>query len=72
MKLRLKGKEMLSGRRGSEEEKAFSRQRKQQMKGLKKRERGWLEPASLRNEAGEGEGLAALTSLRAFQVRLRS
>lgn len=71
MKLRLKGKEMLSGRRGGEEEKAFSRQRKQQVKGLKKRERGWLKLASLRNEAG-GEGLAAFTSLRAFQVRLRS
>lgn len=38
MKLRLKGEETLSGRRGGEEEKAFSRQRKQQVKGLKERE----------------------------------
>lgn len=46
MKLRLKGEETLSGRRGGEEEKAFSRQRKQQVKGLKG-ERGWLKPGRL-------------------------
>ena len=38
MKLRLKCEETLFGRRGSEEEKAFSRQRKQQVEGLKERE----------------------------------
>lgn len=57
MKLRLKGEE-ISGRRGGEEEKAFSRQRKQQVKGLKERE-VMAKAAGLRNEAGEGDGLAA-------------
>lgn len=37
-KLRLKGEETLFGRRGGEEEKAFSGQRKQQVEGLKEKE----------------------------------
>ena len=37
-KLRLKGEETLFGRRGGEEEKAFSGQRKQQVEGLNEKE----------------------------------